>query len=64
VTYCDPEVASVGLTEADAAEAFGEIETLTYDLGGNGKSQILQSSGVVKLASHGRVPVGLEPPGP
>jgi hypothetical protein len=39
-------------------------ETLTYDLGGNGKSQILQSSGVVKPASHGRVPVGLEPPGP
>lgn len=49
VTYCDPEVASVGLTEAQARERHGEIETLTYDLGGNGKSQILQTSGAIKL---------------
>jgi dihydrolipoamide dehydrogenase len=49
VTYCEPEVASVGLTEAAAKEKFGEIETLTYDLGGNGKSQILQTSGAIKL---------------
>ncbi|MFC5951821.1 dihydrolipoyl dehydrogenase [Pseudonocardia lutea] len=49
VTYCEPEVASVGLTEAQAKEKFGEIETLTYDLGGNGKSQILQTSGAIKL---------------
>ena len=49
VTYCEPEVASVGLTEAQAKDEFGEIETLTYDLGGNGKSQILQTSGAIKL---------------
>jgi dihydrolipoyl dehydrogenase len=51
VTYCDPEVASVGLTEPQAAERYGAdgIETLTYDLGGNGKSQILKTSGFVKL---------------
>jgi dihydrolipoamide dehydrogenase len=49
VTYCDPEVASVGLTEAQARERHGEVETLTYDLGGNGKSQILQTSGAIKL---------------
>ncbi|GAA2871989.1 dihydrolipoyl dehydrogenase [Pseudonocardia halophobica] len=49
VTYCEPEVASVGLTEAQAKDKFGEIETLTYDLGGNGKSQILQTSGAIKL---------------
>ena len=49
VTYCEPEVASVGLTEAQAKERHGEIETLVYDLGGNGKSQILQTSGAVKL---------------
>ena len=44
VTYCDPEVASVGLDEAAAARAYGDdaVETLTYDLGGNGKSQILR----------------------
>jgi dihydrolipoamide dehydrogenase len=51
VTYCDPEVASVGLTEAAAREKYGEeeVETLTYDLGGNGKSQILKTQGFVKL---------------
>ena len=52
VTYCDPEVASVGLTEAQAREEqYGddEVETLTYDLGGNGKSQILKTQGFVKL---------------
>ncbi|MFR9803070.1 dihydrolipoyl dehydrogenase [Pseudonocardia sp. RS010] len=49
VTYCEPEVASVGLTEAQAKERHGEVETLTYDLGGNGKSQILQTSGAIKL---------------
>jgi len=49
VTYSDPEVASVGLTETQAREAHGEVEVLTYDLGGNGKSQILGTSGFVKL---------------
>jgi dihydrolipoamide dehydrogenase len=50
VTYCDPEVASVGLTEAQARVLHGEnVETLTYDLGGNGKSQILATQGFVKL---------------
>ncbi len=49
VTYCEPEVASVGLTEAQARERYREIETITYDLGGNGKSQILQTRGAIKL---------------
>jgi dihydrolipoamide dehydrogenase len=49
ITYSDPEVASVGLTEAQAKERFGEIKTLTYDLGGNGRSQILKTAGAVKL---------------
>ncbi len=50
VTYSDPEVASVGLTEAQAREAHGDaVETLVYDLGGNGKSQILKTQGSVKL---------------
>jgi dihydrolipoamide dehydrogenase len=53
VTYCEPEVASVGLTEAQAKERYGEIQTLTYDLGGNGKSQILQTSGAIKLVKAG-----------
>ena len=51
VTYSEPEVASVGLTEAQAKERLGDdkVETLTYDLGGNGKSQILKTQGFVKL---------------
>ena len=47
MTYCEPEVASVGLTEAQAREQHGDgVETLTYDLGGNGKSQILAHPGI------------------
>ncbi|MDN5892906.1 MAG: dihydrolipoyl dehydrogenase [Nocardioides sp.] len=49
VTYSDPEIASVGLDEETAREVHGEVETLTYDLGGNGKSQILKTQGFVKL---------------
>ncbi|AKU17180.1 dihydrolipoyl dehydrogenase [Luteipulveratus mongoliensis] len=49
VTYCDPEIASVGLTEAQAKDKHGEVETIEYNLGGNGKSQILRTQGFVKL---------------
>lgn len=59
VTYSDPEVASVGLDESAAAEKFGAdgIESLTYDLGGNGKSQILKTQGFVKLIRQKDGPV-------
>ncbi|HVQ90452.1 MAG TPA: dihydrolipoyl dehydrogenase [Mycobacteriales bacterium] len=59
VTYSEPEVASVGMTEAQAAEKYGAdgIRTLTYDLAGNGKSQILKTSGAVKLISEQDGPV-------
>src|SRR5450756_1045068 len=30
VTYCDPEIASIGYTEAQAKEKFGEVETYDY----------------------------------
>jgi dihydrolipoamide dehydrogenase len=49
ITYSEPEVASVGLTEAQAKERYGEVKTLNYDLGGNGRSQILKTAGAVKL---------------
>jgi dihydrolipoamide dehydrogenase len=49
ITYSDPEVASVGLTEVQAKERYGEVKTLTYDLAGNGRSQILKTTGAVKL---------------
>jgi len=57
VTYSDPEVASVGLDEDRAREIHGEVETLTYDLGGNGKSQILKTQGFVKLVRKKDGPV-------
>ena len=50
VTYSEPEVASVGLTEAKAREQYGDkVETVIYDLAGNGKSKILKTSGCIKL---------------
>ncbi|MET3963516.1 dihydrolipoamide dehydrogenase [Marmoricola sp. OAE513] len=59
VTYCDPELASVGLTEAQAVEQHGAdaVESLVYDLGGNGKSQILKTQGSVKLVRRKDGPV-------
>jgi dihydrolipoamide dehydrogenase len=49
VTYSDPEVASVGITSATAAERGIDVKEVTYDLAGNGKSQILQTSGAAKV---------------
>ncbi|MGI8647562.1 MAG: dihydrolipoyl dehydrogenase [Mycobacteriales bacterium] len=49
VTYSNPEVASVGLTAEQARERGHEVIELTYDLAGNGKSQILKTAGAVKL---------------
>jgi dihydrolipoamide dehydrogenase len=59
VTYCDPEIASVGLTEAAARATYGEegVRSLTYDLGGNGRSQILRTQGFVKLVRRTDGPV-------
>jgi dihydrolipoamide dehydrogenase len=51
ITYSEPEIASVGLTLAQAKEKYGEdkIKVVDYDLAGNGKSQILKTAGAVKL---------------
>ena len=59
VTYSHPEVASVGLDEATARATYGDdgVETVTYDLGGNGKSQILMTQGFVKLVRRKDGPV-------
>jgi dihydrolipoamide dehydrogenase len=57
VTYCDPEVASVGLTEAAARHQYGEVQTVTLDLAGIGKAQILKSQGFVKLIRQPDGPV-------
>jgi dihydrolipoamide dehydrogenase len=59
VTYCDPEVASVGLTEAKAAEVYGAgaVTAYEYSLAGNGKSEILGTNGVVKVIRRNGGPV-------
>jgi len=58
VTYSNPEVASVGLTAAAAAERGIATTEVTYDLAGNGKSQILQTQGAAKvIATEGGGPV-------
>ena len=51
VTFCEPEIASVGLTEKQAREKYGDdaVHTVEYNLAGNGKSNILNTSGFVKL---------------
>jgi len=59
VTYCEPEIASVGLTTAQATEKYGadNISTYEYNLGGNGKSQILGTAGFIKLIRQNNGPV-------
>ena len=59
VTYCDPELASVGLTEAQARAKFGddEIKTSEVNLAANGKSGILGTAGFVKLVGRKDGPI-------
>ncbi|GAB4086134.1 dihydrolipoyl dehydrogenase [Myceligenerans cantabricum] len=59
ITYCEPEVASVGVTQARAEELYGAdaVETLEYDLAGNGKSRILGTTGFAKLVRRKDGPV-------
>ena len=59
VTYSEPEIASMGLNEGTAKEKYGEdqVESLTYDLGGNGKSQILKTQGFIKLVRQKEGPI-------
>ncbi|WP_433700449.1 dihydrolipoyl dehydrogenase [Nocardiopsis sp. CA-288880] len=57
VTYCEPEVASVGLTSAVAKERGHDIVEMNYNLAGNGKSQILQTSGAIKVIAEKDGPV-------
>ncbi|PRI12155.1 dihydrolipoyl dehydrogenase [Leucobacter massiliensis] len=59
VTYCDPEIASVGLTEAKAREKFGaeNVTSYEYNLAGNAKSSILGTAGTVKAVRVNDGPV-------
>ena len=59
VTYCEPEIATVGYTEKAAKEKFGDdqVQTQEYNLAGNGKSSILGTGGLVKLVRQQDGPV-------
>lgn len=59
VTYSNPEVASVGLTQAQAEETYGKdnVEAVEFNLAGNGKSQMLETAGFVKLVREKDGPV-------
>ena len=57
VTYSEPEMASVGLTTAQAKERGHDVVELNYDLAGNGKAQILRTAGSIKLVSQKNGPV-------
>lgn len=59
VTYSEPEVASVGYSEAAAKEEFGEAGVAVYDynLAGNGKSHILETAGSIKVIRQVEGPV-------
>ncbi|KJQ54677.1 dihydrolipoyl dehydrogenase [Microbacterium sp. SA39] len=51
VTYSSPEVASVGVTEDAAVTEHGAdaVASYEYNLAGNGKSEIIGTSGLVKV---------------
>ena len=57
VTYCEPEVASVGITSVQAKERGYDVVEFTYDLAGNGRAQILQTAGAVKVVAAKDGPV-------
>lgn len=49
ITYCDPQIASIGLTEKQATDEFGDVQTLVYNTGGNAKTDILRTAGGIKV---------------
>lgn len=59
VAYSHPEVASVGLTELQAKDRYGADAVLAYEynLAGNGRSEIIGTSGIVKIVRRVDGPV-------
>ena len=51
-TYCHPEIASIGLTEADARERGHKVKTGKFSFGANSRASILgQHDGFVKIVA-------------
>src|SRR3984885_1683551 len=61
ITYSDPEVASVGINSAQAAERGINVVEVIYPLGGNGKSVILQTQGQAKVLAEAPPASGGQP---
>jgi dihydrolipoamide dehydrogenase len=58
VAYSHPEVASVGLTEAQARAVHGDAVTAyEYNLAGNGKSEIIGTGGIAKVVRVANGPI-------
>ncbi|WHS27756.1 dihydrolipoyl dehydrogenase [Auritidibacter ignavus] len=59
VTFTNPEIVSVGLTQPKAEERFGKdnVEVAEYNLAGNGKSSILGTKGLIKLVRQKHGPI-------
>ena len=57
VTYCAPEVASVGLTEAQAKERGHDVVTTTFSLQGLAKANIVGGGGSAKLVAERGGPI-------
>ena len=54
-TYCDPEVASVGLTEAKAREQGYDVKIGKFPFSASGKARILgEEEGFVKIVAEGK----------
>lgn len=53
VIYTDPEIASVGLTEAAAKEQYGDVNVGKFNIGANGRAIASDhNQGLVKIIAH------------
>jgi pyruvate/2-oxoglutarate dehydrogenase complex dihydrolipoamide dehydrogenase (E3) component len=64
VTFTDPEIGSVGLTEAQARDAGGEVTVMSEPIPSSARGWIHKGQGLVKLVASDGVLVGATSMGP
>jgi pyruvate/2-oxoglutarate dehydrogenase complex dihydrolipoamide dehydrogenase (E3) component len=64
VTFTDPEIGSVGLTEAQAREAGGDVTVLRESIAESARGWIHRGEGFVKLVTRDGLLVGATSVGP
>jgi pyruvate/2-oxoglutarate dehydrogenase complex dihydrolipoamide dehydrogenase (E3) component len=64
VTFTDPEIGSVGLTEAQARESDGEVSVMSESIASSARGWIHKGEGLVKLVALDGVLVGATSMGP